>query len=95
MARQVANVDIQVDTFGSWIARTNELLESFSNEVLTANSTSGVTGTPTSNRNSTLYGRFNTHTFYSSASFQVGDGILANTTSFTFASWCYTSPCTS
>lgn len=84
MARQVANVDIQIDTFGSWIARTNELLESFSNEVLTANSTSGVTGTPTSNRNSTLYGRFNTNTFYSSASFQVGDGILANTTSFTF-----------
>jgi hypothetical protein len=85
MARQVANVDIQIDTFGSWIARTNELLESFSNEVLTANSTSGVTGTPTSNRNSTLYGRFNTNTFYSSASFQVGDGIYANTTSFTFA----------
>jgi hypothetical protein len=84
MARQVANVDIQIDTFGSWIARTNELLEAFSNEVLTANSTSGVTGTPTSNRNSTLYGRFNTNTFYSSASFQVGDGILANTTSFTF-----------
>jgi hypothetical protein len=85
MARQVANVDIQIDTFGSWIARTNELLESFSNEVLTANSTSGVTGTPTSNRNSTLYGRFNTNTFYSSASFQVGDGIFANTTTFTFA----------
>jgi hypothetical protein len=84
MARQVANVDIQIDTFGSWIARTNELLEAFSNEVLTANSTSGVTGTPTSNRNSTLYGRFNTNTFYSSASFQVGDGIYANTTSFTF-----------
>jgi hypothetical protein len=84
MARQVANVDVQIDTFGSWIARTNELLEAFSNEVLTANSTSGVTGTPTSNRNSTLYGRFNTNTFYSSASFQVGDGIYANTTSFTF-----------
>ena len=85
MARQVANVDIQIDTFGSWIARTNDLLESFSNEVLTANSTSGVTGTPTNNRNSTLYGRFNTNTFYSSASFQVGDGIYANTTSFTFS----------
>jgi hypothetical protein len=85
MARQVANVDIQTDTFGSWIARTNDLLESFSNEVLTANSTSGVTGTPTNNRNSTLYGRFNTNTFYSSASFQVGDGIYANTTSFTFS----------
>jgi len=84
MARQVANVDIQVDTFGSWIARTNQLLEAFSSEVLTANSTSGVTGSPTNNRNSTLYGRFNTNTFYSSASFQVGDGIYANTTSFTF-----------
>jgi hypothetical protein len=52
--------------------------------VLTANSTSGVTGSTTNNRNSTLYGRFNTNTFYSSASFQVGDGIYANTTSFTF-----------
>lgn len=84
MARQVANVDIQVDTFGSWIARTNELLESFSNEVLTANSTSGVTGTPTNNRNATLYGRFNTNTFFASETFQVGTGILANTTVFTF-----------
>ena len=84
MARQVANVDIQVDTFGSWIARTNELLESFSNEVLTANSTSGVTGTPTNNRNATLYGRFNTNTFFASETFQVGTGIHANTTVFTF-----------
>ena len=84
MARQVANVDIMVDTFGSWIARTNELLESFSNEVLTANSTSGVTGTPTSNRNATLYGRFNTNTFFASETFQVGAGIHANTTVFTF-----------
>lgn len=84
MARQVANVDIIVDTFGSWIARTNELLESFSNEVLTANSTSGVTGTPTSNRNATLYGRFNTNTFFASETFQVGDGIHANTTVFSF-----------
>lgn len=85
MARKVANIDIQSDTFGSWIARTNELLESFSSEVLTANSTSGVTGSLTNNRNSTLYGRFNTNTFYSSTSFQVGDGIYANTTSFTFS----------
>ena len=84
MARQVANVDIQLDTFGSWIARTNQLLEAFSSEVLTANSTSGITGTPTNKRNSTLYGRFNTNTFYSSETFQVGDGIYANTTSFTF-----------
>ena len=84
MARKVANIDIQSDTFGSWIARTNELLESFSSEVLTANSTNGVTGSLTSNRNATLYGRFNTNTFYSSTSFQVGDGIYANTTSFTF-----------
>ena len=84
MARQVANVDIQVDTFGSWISRTNQLLESFSTEVLTANSTSGATGTITNKRNSTLYGKFTANTLYAADSFQVGHGIAANTTTFTF-----------
>lgn len=84
MARQFANVDIQVDTFGSWISRTNQLLESFSSEVLTANSTSGVTGSTTNKRNATLYGNFNTNTVYVADSFKVGTGISANTTTFTF-----------
>ena len=85
MARLVANVDVQLDTFGSWITRTNELLESFSNEVLTANSTNGVTGTAANKRNATLYGNFNANTQYTSDSFQVANSFFANATSITIS----------
>jgi hypothetical protein len=84
MARQVANVDIQVDTFGSWITRTNQLFDILSSEVVTANSTSGITGSTTSPRNATLYGRFSTNTLITSNTFQVASAISANSTMFTF-----------
>jgi hypothetical protein len=84
MARQVANVDIQVDTFGSWITRTNQLFDLFSNEVMTANSTSGITGSITSPRNATLHGRFSTNTIFTSNTFQVANSFSANSTTFTF-----------
>jgi VCBS repeat-containing protein len=84
MARQIANVDIQVDTFGSWVTRTNQLFESLSNEIMTANSTSGITGSTTSPRNATLHGRFSTNNVFTSNTFQVANCISANSTTFIF-----------
>ena len=86
MARQIANVDIQTDTFGSWISRTNQIVNALSSEVMTANSTSGVTGSIASPRNATLFGKFSSNSVFSSNTFQVANSIFANTTTFTFGS---------
>ena len=44
MARQVANVDIITDSFEVWLLQTNELLNAFSTEIITANTTVANTG---------------------------------------------------
>lgn len=62
MAKNVTNVDILTDTFNTWILRTNEVIDVLNNEVLTANSTQGVTGSVTSSRNALLYGSFTANT---------------------------------
>ena len=62
MARSVANVDILTDTFNTWVLRTNEIIEVINSDILTANSTQGVTGTPAAPRNALLYGTFTANT---------------------------------
>lgn len=62
MARSVANVDILTDTFNTWVLRTNEIIQVMNSEVLTANSTQGVTGTTASPRNALLNGTFTANT---------------------------------
>ena len=62
MARSVANVDILTDTFNTWVLRTNEIIQVMNSEVLTANSTQGVTGTTASPRNALLNGIFTANT---------------------------------
>jgi hypothetical protein len=62
MARSVANVDILTDTFNTWVLRTNEIIQVMNSEVLTANSTQGVTGTPAAQRNALLNGTFTANT---------------------------------
>jgi hypothetical protein len=62
MARSVANVDILTDTFNTWVLRTNEIIQVMNSEVLTANSTQGVTGTPAAPRNALLNGTFTANT---------------------------------
>ena len=58
MARQVANVDIITDSFEIWLLQTNELLNSLSTEMMTANATYANTGNSTFDRTAQLYGTF-------------------------------------
>jgi hypothetical protein len=62
MARSVANVDILTDTFNTWVLRTNEIIQVMNSEVLTANSTQGVTGSTAAPRNALLNGTFTANT---------------------------------
>lgn len=54
----IPTIDILTDTWQTVITRTNSLITSLSNEVMTANSTNGITGSPISPRNATLFGEF-------------------------------------
>lgn len=78
MAKQIANVDILTDTFATWVVRTNDIIDIMGDEVLTANSTVGITGSEAAPKNSRLYGNFTATTLASSnASF---GGLQANNT---------------
>ena len=57
MARQVSNVNILTDTWEIFLLQTNELLGALSNEIVTANSTYGVTGNTAVPRNFELVGQ--------------------------------------
>ena len=62
MARQVSNVDIIQDTFENWLLLTNELLNSLSTEIITANTTYSNTGNSSVQRNAQLFGNFGANT---------------------------------
>ena len=62
MSRQVANVDIITDSFEIWLLQTNELLNAFSTEIITANTTYANTGNSTIARTSQLWGTFGANT---------------------------------
>jgi hypothetical protein len=62
MARQVSNVNILTDTWEILLLQSNELLNSLSNEIVTANSTYGVTGNTAIPRNTELVGQFGANT---------------------------------
>jgi len=79
MARSVANVDILTDTFNTWVLRTNEVIEVLNSEVLTANSTQGVTGTPAAPRNALLHGTFTANTLAGNT-LSLGANFVANST---------------
>jgi len=54
----IPTIDILTDTWQTVITRTDSLINSLSTEILTANSTNGITGSPISPRNATLFGAF-------------------------------------
>jgi len=81
MARQIANVDILTDTFNTWILRTNEIIGVMGTDVLTANSTAGITGSVASPRNAVLFGSFTANNFYGNA-ISLGTNFTVNSTSF-------------
>jgi hypothetical protein len=58
MSRQVANVDIITDSFEVWLLQTNELLNAFSTEIITANTTYANTGNSAIARTAQLWGTF-------------------------------------
>ena len=80
MARQVANVDIITDSFEIWLLETNELLNSLSTEILTANATYANTGNSTFNRTAQLYGTFGANNVVVSNALRGGNvnGLSAN-----------------
>lgn len=73
MARFVANVNVLTETFETWLLRTNGLLNSLSTEVLTANSTLGVTGNNQYFRKAFLYGTFAANTLAANTVLRGGD----------------------
>jgi hypothetical protein len=77
MARNVANVDILTDTFNTWVLRTNEIIQVMNSEVVTANSTQGVTGTTASPRNALLNGTFTANTLAGNT-LSLGANFVAN-----------------
>ena len=56
MARNIANVQIVTDNFESWVLKTNELLNSLSTEIITANATYANTGNTAAPRTAQLIG---------------------------------------
>ena len=85
MARNVANVDIAVETFGAWVTRTNTMLDALSTEIITANATFANTGTPAAQRNAQLYGSFVANTFV------VATALTGGSNTSTFANLAITS----
>jgi len=80
MAKSVANVDILTDTFNTWILRTNEIIQVMNSDVLTANSTQGVTGTTAAPRNALLNGTFTANNLAGNT-LSLGANFIANSTS--------------
>lgn len=77
MAKNIANVDILTDTFNTWLLRTNEVIDTVNKDVITANSTQGVTGSLVSPRNALLFGSFTANSFYGNT-VSLGSNFIAN-----------------
>ena len=73
MARYVANVDITTETFGTWVERTNLMLDSLATEIITANTTYANTGAPGAQRNARLYGSFTANTLVAETALRGGN----------------------
>ena len=80
MARQVANVDIITDSFEVWLLQTNELLNAFSTEIITANTTYANTGNSTISRTAQLWGTFGSNNVVVTTGLRGGNvnGLSAN-----------------
>jgi len=85
MAKELPNIIVNVDTFQSWITKTNNVIDAINNEVLTANSTAGITGTTLAPKNARLVGTFTANSIVSLNTFAIG-GVSANGTHLTIAS---------
>jgi hypothetical protein len=75
MSVTVTSIDANTDTFANWVAITNQMAQTISNAVITANTSEGVTGNATSNFNAKLWGKFAANTIL------IGNSITSNVTS--------------
>ena len=62
MSVVITSVNANTDTFSNWIALTNQVAQTISNSVITANTTEGVTGNSTVSLNAKLFGTFKANT---------------------------------
>jgi len=83
MAKVIPVVDLYTETFHTWLNRTNEIISTISSEVLTANSSQGITGSGNAPKNSRLIGSFTANTLYSDSI--INDGYTANASHFVFS----------
>ncbi len=86
MARLVANVDIITDSFEVWLLQTNELLNAFSTEIITANTTTANTGNSTISRTSQLWGTFGANTVAVSTALRGGNVATGNSANLVITS---------
>lgn len=81
MAKKIASVDILTDTFETHILRTNEIIDAIDSDIITANTTQGVTGTAATPRHARLFGSFTANTVAANT-LSVGT-VVANSTQIT------------
>jgi len=86
MARLVANVDIITDSFEVWLLQTNELLNAFSTEIITANTTTANTGNSTISRTAQLWGTFGANTITVSNALRGGNVATGNSANLVITS---------
>ena len=80
MAKTIPDVDILIDTFDTWVNRTNTIIDILSNEVVTANTTLGVTGSPAAPVYSRVWGGIAANTLTATTDLAVTNAFSANNT---------------
>lgn len=86
MSKNIAKVDKLLDTFDTWVVRTNEVVEAINTEVITANTSLGVTGTTSVPLNASLIGSFTANNLYAANTIQLGTSFSANTSKLVIGS---------
>ena len=77
MAKNIPNVDLLTETFDTWLNRTNDVINLIGSEVITANATLGVTGTPTVPLKSRLWGEFTANNLTATTTLSVPNSFSA------------------
>lgn len=80
MAKKIPNVDLLTETFDTWLNRTNSVIDVLGSEVITANTTLGVTGTPAVQLNSRLFGTFTANNLVAATTLNVPGAFIATPT---------------
>jgi len=81
MAKNLNNVNVLTDTFNGWMLRTNDVIDLIRTEVITANSSLGVTGSPGVPQNARLWGAFTSNTLTADALTIGANNFVANSSS--------------